>query len=336
MLKRIVFSAAAALFVLSAFFTGCEKWTEPEAKEFLVPEPSEEYKQNIKDYLNSPHKVMFGWFGSQNAWSGKTSGVKGGSLMGLPDSLDFVSLWLQWGPWNEAQIADLKEFQASGRRAVLCWRCGSIGDNLTPSEWKGKEDEFWGYTRGDWSTYVPAAEKYAMAIVDSCRRHGFDGFDYDCEDSGTLFSPQHPEVVGAFLMKLYEEFEKDGRWLVIDIPEPTWSGYTTIPDDALLAAKYIAWQTYQREDCTSVANSILNIRPTVGAEVLKKSIFTCSFEQANYEVHWNGLVNWGATTNIEFGGCGVYHIEMDFASSAGQDYPRIRSAISKLNRPVVE
>lgn len=44
----------------------------------------------------------------------------------------FVSLWLCWGNLTVEQQADLKDFQAKGSRAVLCWRAGDIGDNLTP------------------------------------------------------------------------------------------------------------------------------------------------------------------------------------------------------------
>lgn len=54
------------------------------------------------------------------------------ALCGLPDSTDFVSLWLCWGNLTVEQQADLKDFQAKGSRAVLCWRAGDIGDNLTP------------------------------------------------------------------------------------------------------------------------------------------------------------------------------------------------------------
>ena len=54
------------------------------------------------------------------------------ALCGLPDSVDFVSLWLCWGNINPAQQADLQEFQKKGSKAVLCWRAGDIGDNLTP------------------------------------------------------------------------------------------------------------------------------------------------------------------------------------------------------------
>ena len=122
-LKSILF-AAAAMLAVPTLITSCEDWTEIEAKDyFSATANTEAYKAQLKNYFNSPHKVMFGWFGS---WS---AGNISNKLIGLPDSTDFVSLWLCYGNLNEAQQADLKAFQERGSRGVLCWLNTNIGDH---------------------------------------------------------------------------------------------------------------------------------------------------------------------------------------------------------------
>ena len=107
-LKSILF-AAAAMLAVPTLITSCEDWTEIEAKDyFSATANTEAYKAQLKNYFKSPHKVMFGWFGS---WS---AGNISNKLIGLPDSTDFVSLWLCYGNLNEAQQADLKAFQERG------------------------------------------------------------------------------------------------------------------------------------------------------------------------------------------------------------------------------
>ena len=79
-IKKSLWGLALGLFfVQGAVMTACSDWTEPEAKDYFVPQ-SQGYKNNLKDYFNSPHKVMFGWFGN---WS---AGSMSNSLCGLPDS----------------------------------------------------------------------------------------------------------------------------------------------------------------------------------------------------------------------------------------------------------
>ena len=131
-IKNILFGAGLGLFFMVGILgTSCTKWTQPEAKDYYTP-PTQAYKDNLKDYFNSPHKVMFGWFGN---WAGE-GGSMANSLMGLPDSVDFVSLWLCWGNINEAQQKDLKAFQDRGGRAYLCWTARNIGEGLTDNYMK--------------------------------------------------------------------------------------------------------------------------------------------------------------------------------------------------------
>ena len=165
--KNILFGTVLGLFFTFGIMgTSCSKWTQPEAEDFYEP-PTESYTDNILDYKGSPHKKMFGWFGN---WTGE-GGSMGGQLMGLPDSVDFVSLWLCYGDLNQAQQNDLKAFQNRGGRAYLCWTGRDIGEGLTKDymtlengtvlrkEESGLSDRDWRYKF--WG--IPTVVKYKPA-----------------------------------------------------------------------------------------------------------------------------------------------------------------------------
>lgn len=336
-LKSILF-AAAALVAASAAVTSCSDWTEPEAKDYFKPQ-TEAYKKNLKEYFASPHKVMFGWFGSWNAASKSTQ------LVGLPDSTDFVSLWLVYGNLSEAQQKDLKAFQERGSRAVLCWLATNIGEHLTPG-YTGvppteAAQEFWGYTLGDVPSMVEAAKKYADAIADTCAKYNIDGFDMDIEAHGTLIygsSETARQVHNAFLRQLRERFTAEGRMLVIDIPGGVgWLGYyDELDDDVVECVDYICWQTYElsHTGLENFFNNVKNRKPELFEKVLRKSIITGTFETASNMPYFAPMAYWHHSSGIEHAGMGAYHIEYDYPGNP--DYPKIRLANSIQNPPIYE
>ncbi len=51
-------------------------------------------------------------------------------LAGLPDSVDFVSIWGNWRHLTEAQTKDLRYVQnVKGTKALMCFIVQNIGDN---------------------------------------------------------------------------------------------------------------------------------------------------------------------------------------------------------------
>lgn len=334
-LKKIVYGIGIALFFLQGFLnTACSDWTEIEAKDYFVP-VSEGYKKNLKDYFKSPHKVMYGWFGN---WTGSSGASKQYALCGLPDSVDFVSLWLCWGNLTPSQQDDLQKFQERGSRAVFCWRAGDIGDNLTPG---GNADdvknEFWGIEEGNEESFIQAARKYALAIVDSCNKYNVDGFDYDIEDWGTLMDASHPERANTFMRTLREEFNKTGKMLMCDIPgDISWLRfYDVLANDVVESLDYIAWQTYEPNNhpLDPFFDAVKSRKPDIFKNVLKKSIITATFERGR-DKHWfrDVMENYQYHEGLEHAGMGAYHIEYDYPGNP--DYPTVRAAISAQNPPI--
>lgn len=333
-LKSILL-AAAALVMAPAVITSCDDWTDAEAEDYYTP-PTQAYKNNLKDYFASPHKVMFGWFGS---W---TASAMGNSLIGLPDSTDFVSLWLCWGPLTDAQQADLKAFQQRGSKAVLCWLATNIGENITPGE-SGVPDlavaeQFWGFTNGDVPSMVEAARKYADAIADTCDKYNIDGFDMDIEATGTLImgGEETRQVQNEFLRQLRKRFDEKGRLLVIDIPGGvSWLSYYDYLDaDVVESVDYICWQTYElnHSGLDYFFDAVKQRKPEIFESVLRKSIVTATFERASDKDLFPVQSTWHYYGGLEHAGQGAYHIEYDYPGTP--DYPYVRAGISTQNPPI--
>ncbi|MGP1621577.1 MAG: glycoside hydrolase family 18 [Candidatus Cryptobacteroides sp.] len=335
-LGHLMLGLGVAAAVVSIFVSSCSKWTEPQAENYYVA-PSQAYKSNLKDYFKSPHKVMFGWFGN---WGGKGGGSKQYALCGLPDSVDFVSLWLMLGNITPAQQADLDDFHARGSKAVYCFTSNDIGKWSTPKD-VVDVPKFWGFDSGKEEDFIKASEKYAMAIVDSCKKYRVDGFDIDLELTGTLINFDKPERLNAFMRVLRKEFDKFNGLLVADIPAGWNSYYTMLDKDVLLSLDYIIWQTYSEAGShTTLDNMFLGLKSYHGGDldlwekVVKKSIVTATFERAIDKPKFNNLPIYHPSFGIEHAGIGAYHIEYDYPGNP--DYAMVRKASSIQNPPINE
>lgn len=166
MKKTILNIVLAALFVSA--FSACSKWTELEPNNYKT-EHGDQYYENLRAYKATDHPVTFGWFGN---WTGKGASLQG-SLMGLPDSVDFVSMWGNWHSLNAEKWADKNRVkELKGTKVLMCFIVANVGDQTTPAWVREKhvdpvtKDEyyevngvrytkethavnaFWGYTGG--------------------------------------------------------------------------------------------------------------------------------------------------------------------------------------------
>lgn len=366
--KNILFATVLGVFFAFGILgTSCAKWTQPEAEDFYKG-PSQAYTDNLGDYQGSPHKVMFGWFGN---WAGEGGSMQF-QLMGLPDSVDFVSLWLCYGNLSEAQQKDLKAFQARGGKAYLCWTARNIGEGLTDNYMKledgtilKKEDsglndtewrqKFWGFEDGTDSSKRAATVKFAKALADTCRKYDIDGYDYDMEDRGDLCNKSDTSLINLFFRTLITEFAKDGKHLNIDIPGgSSWlTYYDDVADDVLRDIKYLLWQTYELDHSglESFFNggyySVKSYRPDMFETVFKKSVVTATFERAAHKHLFLSHATWKPSFGLDFAGIGAYHIEYDYPNASKSenetygvkldvDYPHVRKGISTLNPPILK
>nr|WP_314832584.1 glycoside hydrolase family 18 [uncultured Porphyromonas sp.] len=192
-IKNILAVSAVALLGLSS----CSKWTDMEIQhpmDLTKPAHTEEYYKALRDYKNSDHQLAFAYY---SAWTGVGTNMQS-SLMGLPDSVDLVSLWGGWKNPTEAQLKDLRLAQEKkGLKAMICFLVLDMGNGITPDPTDAekaalKEGEKWAHKYWGWSSEDTeagkaarraAVVKYANAICDLIDKYGYDGFDIDAEPS---------------------------------------------------------------------------------------------------------------------------------------------------------
>lgn len=179
------------LALLSVF--GCSKWTTVEPyrpTDLTANNKTAEHYAKIRKYRESDHQICFGYY---SGWNGEDVVNMKLSLMGLPDSLDMVSLWGCWCNLNDSQKRDLKKAQElKGLKCLAVFIVTSIGDQCTPASVGSDQDSrnaFWGLkpeseypnTQAWQSDALLAVERYADAICDTIAKYNLDGFDFDYE-----------------------------------------------------------------------------------------------------------------------------------------------------------
>ena len=141
--------------------TACDDWLDTEIKDpanLTISNKDEAYYARLREYKKSDHPVAFGWYGN---WTGTGASYEN-SLKGLPDSVDFVSLWGNWKNPSPAMMEDLRYVQEKkGTKVLFCFLVLDIGDQITPP--MPQEEINNGTSIEDW-------------------RHKFWGWDYSLEN----------------------------------------------------------------------------------------------------------------------------------------------------------
>ncbi len=359
-MKRLITTITVLAFTL-LLFSRCSDWTEPEAENyFKMPSPS--YYEDLKAYKKSDHIVTFGWFGN---WTGKGASLMN-SMMGLPDSVDFVSIWGNWFNLNPVQLADKQKVkELKGTKAKICFIVKDLGDQTTPAEvrqnWQANGyasseaavEAFWGWKDGDEEAIQAAIEKYAKSISDSAYKYDYDGFDWDLEYSydtgGTKFwrvQKRRDQFIEA-LSKYFGPLSGTGRMLGVDgQPEGVDKKYYHAIDWFILQA----YNSSGYSDLDTRANRISNHYAQEGVtrqEILKKIIFCENFEsyaatggRASHSLRGGGTTNslkgmalWRSTDGYRAGGIGTFHMEYDYPNVP--EYRYLRDAVTAANPPVL-
>lgn len=355
-----------ALVMMLGFVASCSDWTDTEIKnptDLTHTNKSEAYYKQLREYKKSDHEVAFGWFGN---WVGAGLSLEN-TLQGLPDSVDFVSIWGNAFNLSTERKTDLKYVQeVKGTRALLCFIVDNIGTQLTPAD--TDPADFWGYKTADDATAEEKTEarnsairKYANALCDSIDKYGYDGFDWDYEphygSPGNIAGQADAEAV------FIEEMSKrigpksgTGRLFVIDgEPQSVNCNY----------GQYFDYFIVQAYSCGSYANLDSRLNSTISnfaraendedklsaEEVAKKYIVTENFENyakaggvnfttrdGNTVPSLIGMAGWKPVIDgktVQKGGCGSYHMEYEYSvSGKSVTYPWLRQSIQIQNPSV--
>lgn len=153
---------ASLLLAFSAVSTLISCSTEIEALDIVKPEPkSEQYYADLRAYKQrDDHEVFFGWFGGWNTDSPSMIG----SLKSVPDSVDIISIWS--GTYNREDLEYVQNVK--GTRVTY-----TIFAHQIPKTFLGGENHDQVTKEG--------IEAYAVALVDTMKKYGYQGIDLDYE-----------------------------------------------------------------------------------------------------------------------------------------------------------
>ena len=150
-MKRL-FTYILGLLGFSFALTACDDWLETEIKnpaDLINSAKDDAYYERLRAYKNSDHPVAFGYYGN---WTGTGASYEN-SLKGLPDSVDFVSLWGNWKNPTPAMMDDLRYVQKKkGTKVLVCFLVLDIGDQITPPMPQEEIDNGTSDKEGDIST----------------------------------------------------------------------------------------------------------------------------------------------------------------------------------------
>ena len=358
-MRRIMMNPLLIGAVLFAFVR-CSDWTEAENLEFDHPmtesSHGEAYYANLRAYkAEKNHVKAFGWYSD---WTGSGTDIYG-RLVGMPDSMDFVSMWGNNFNLSELKQKDLQEVQTKkGTKVLMCWIVDNIGAQTTPPEVvaSGKQQEFWGWFGESYVDGEPVKEevveaairKYARSIIDTMNKYGFSGFDLDLEPhygySGNIAN--HPDRLHIFLDELSKEMgpkSGTGRLLCVD-GEPDYLK----PESGDLL-DYFLLQAYE-DGLAQVNSKIERLIATFGKmmtteEIVRKTILTANFESygrtgggyfrtgdGRYVSRVSGYAMYSFQNEegvFRIGGFGAFRIKFD------ENYKHLREAIQVAN-PIIK
>ena len=179
--------SVVGLSVLS--LAACSKWMTPEAEKFdssyTETDRDDAYYEALRAYKASDHKRSFGWF---DGWDiSSTSPSIASSLAFIPDSMDIVSLWSNYGIeyLSPEKIEDLRFVtEVKGTKVLCCsfiWRIGDIYNPLGPNASYDDIKAHYGFVDGQTENNLEAISKWCADVAWFLNNYGFSGIDIDYE-----------------------------------------------------------------------------------------------------------------------------------------------------------
>jgi len=315
--KTILCLCAAALLGTAA---GCD--TDPEALQLQQPkEYSEAYYQSLREYKQQPHEICYvyyaDWAPIEGATGYKDPASWGERIVGLPDSIDIVNLWMGIPTADTHPVAYqdmLLTREKKGTRFVMHADASNYSHRFTLTMRDAQYTPTGEYVYYDLSTdrSEQAIRAYARWVCDTVVNTGLDGVDWDYEgwnnqqilwavdECNKLFGPQ-----GLFPDKL----------VIIDY-------FSTAPGtECNDLVDYYVKQAYSAQGAGVGAGRLPD----------EKVVYCESFGQKPTGGMIEAYAAWEPETGHK-GGCGAYYVERNYYNTAdGIPYGAIRRAIQIMN-----
>jgi hypothetical protein len=197
------------IIIISLVFINCKKQNNPEALSLQQPKSySDEYYANLRAYKKTDHQLCYGWYSD---YSQSYSYAQ--HFMGLPDSIDIISLW--------GGIPTMKQDSTNSYNPIAYTEMRYVqkvkGTRMLAVKIIHMQAETW--TTLD-SAGIIAYGKYLLAMVTD---NDLDGLDMDYEPNGDYLTGNNLTILVKYLGQFLGPLSKNpDKLLVVDY-------YNTIP-----------------------------------------------------------------------------------------------------------
>ena len=346
---KIKFIALLVLFVSGLAIVSCKKETTVSALTIQTPYTyDEQYYVNLRAYKKTDHQLFFGFYAAyapiQGASGNKESPSWGERIMGLPDSVDIVNLWMgiPTKDWQPLALADMQFCQQKkGTRFVSHQDASNITQFVT--------------AKGDTTKITDSASvvAYGKYIVDLALTNNIDGIDLDYEPSQGVWTDGGKSM--TILIKYVAQYfgptgTHPDKLLVIDY-------YSSTPPAATGPyVNYFVRQAYSQgtggvQNATNLQNYYNAVAAAIppGKFIVQENFgdFAANggtpFTEANGNTlttdgtqmySMEGMARWNPTQGKK-AGFGAFYFDRDYYSTTGVPYYNVRRAI-QISNPAVK
>jgi len=238
------------LISIAGAFAACEKQNMPEAMEIQKPLTfNDKYYENLRAYKKSDHQVFYGWFAAYSNKEGvvaeyKKSASWGEHIAGMPDSLDFCSLWMgipsdqenktatSYNPIAYEEMRKVREIKGTKMLVPEITRIAKY-PNFP------KNDE--------------GIKMYADYLIKMVFDNDLDGLDLDYEPEGDWISGDNfAKLVDIIGKQMGPKSANPSKYLIIDY-------YTQLPPASVEPyINYLVNQAYTQGTTTTSATFLQN------------------------------------------------------------------------------
>lgn len=322
----------ASCFAAATCFSACDDWTEVEnvtintpGIEELNPEQYAKYLQNLVEYKNSDHKVVYAWFDN----SEKTPFSRGQHISDAPDSLDVISMMYP-AELAEFELTDMQKVRAKGTKVVY-----TISFDKIRKEHADKVKE--GTESGTFDAYLSAELTKQVGYADA-----FDGIIAEYKGTNPVYMSAEQKAEAKKLQDAF--FGTISAWKSSNADKMlTFQGYpeNLIEQSVLSDCRHIILATDDVADDAqlSVVARLAMAASNVPTDRFVIAVSTVSMDIADKKTGYYGAdralkeaAYWATEMSGDYtrAGLAIYNVQNDYYN-AGNAYQYVKEAINIMN-----
>lgn len=345
--KIIIFSILAIPFL---FIIGCSKEVETLEVQKLF-KYDDQYYENLRTYKKSDHTIFFGWLASYSPIEGaggyKDPASWGERIIGIPDSLDIVSLWggipsndpkaYNYAPVAYKDLQYVREVKGTKFLYVTGVRFNrevtlKNGTKFNLSFPENRTDE--------------GIKLYGQYLVDIVLDNDLDGLDLDYEPEGDWIGNPDSNFLKLieYVGKYFGPLGSENKILAIDffgqIPPPGTGKYANYfirqsynsESDGTLQRQYDVNQTEVPPSKFIVTENFGDYAANGGVPFTQANGNTIGIDGSRLH-SLEGMARWNPIQGKK-AGFGAFYFGRDYYSKSGIPYYNVRRSIQIANPPI--